>query len=276
VRRFPAWGGVRIGPIFDALGQRFSNCTSFRNEVVGAEARGDLAYTVALEHATDSINGVEPKAYVLRATTIFRREDGEWKVVHRHDDVLSVDSGALVRRLAPPEREQAQPARERQKEAGPPPARQRSTPGPERAERLGQARSLAAAETDLADFVATALPRQVETESAWHRRDLDARLALWSTREPVTLFGGDGACVSGSDEVRRAFRTVVTGIVPCRSFDYDLVAAGCGELAYTVGYEHVSFDPGPVEDYTLRVTYLYRRENGEWKIIHRHGDYLRQ
>jgi ketosteroid isomerase-like protein len=103
------------------------------------------------------------------------------------------------------------------------------------------------------------------------------RLALWSTREPVTLFGAGGACRSGSNEVRRMFRRAVTQIVPCRSFDYDLVAAGTGgELAYTVGYEHASFDPGPVQDYTLRVTYLYRREDGEWKIIHRHGDYLRQ
>jgi ketosteroid isomerase-like protein len=197
--------------------------------------------------------------------------------VHRHDDVLSADSGAPVRRLAPPGREQALPAGERQREAGPPPARQRSTPGRERAERPGSARTLAATETDLADFVATGLRRQVETESAWHQRDLDARLALWSTQEPVTLFGGGGACVSGSDEVRRLFQTAVMGIVPCRSFDYDLVAAGGGgELAYTVGYEHVSFDPGSTEDYTLRVTHLFRRENGEWKIIHRHADYLRQ
>jgi ketosteroid isomerase-like protein len=131
--------------------------------------------------------------------------------------------------------------------------------------------------TDLADFLAAALPRQVETESAWHQRDLDARLALWSTRPPLTLFGGGGVCMSGCDEVRRMFRRAVSQIVPCRSFDYDLVAAGAsGELAYTVGYEHVSFGPGSVQDYTLRVTYLYRREDGEWKIIHRHGDYLRR
>jgi hypothetical protein len=82
--------------------------------------------------------------------------------------------------------------------------------------------------TDLADFLATALPRQVETESAWHQRDLDARLALWSTREPVTLLGAGGACRSGSDEVRRIFRSAVTQIVACRSFDYDMVAAGVG------------------------------------------------
>jgi len=42
---------------------------------------------------------------VLRVTTIFRREDGDWRVVHRHGDAAA-DSGAFVGRLAPP----AQPA----------------------------------------------------------------------------------------------------------------------------------------------------------------------
>lgn len=41
-------------------------------------------------------------------------------------------------------------------------------------------------------------------------------------------------------------------------------------LTYTVGYEHSSrsVDGGPVEPSTLRVTHVYRRENGEWKIVH--------
>ncbi len=56
---------------------------------------------------------------------------------------------------------------------------------------------------------------------------------------------------------------------------FELVAAGVSsDLAYTVGYEHtsVSMDGVPVEPYTLRVTHVYRREDGEWKIVHRHGD----
>jgi len=45
-------------------------------------------------------------------------------------------------------------------------------------------------------------------------------------------------------------------------------------LAYTVGYEHISpsMDGVPVEPLTLRVTHVYRREEGEWKIVHRHAD----
>jgi ketosteroid isomerase-like protein len=29
----------------------------------------------------------------------------------------------------------------------------------------------------------------------------------------------------------------------------------------------------PAQPYTLRVTHVYRREHGEWKIVHRHGDH---
>jgi ketosteroid isomerase-like protein len=56
-----------------------------------------------------------------------------------------------------------------------------------------------------------------------------------------------------------------------------VIAAGVsGDLAYTVGYEHslVSRDGGPVTPNRLRVTHVYRREDGEWKIVHRHGDGL--
>jgi ketosteroid isomerase-like protein len=28
----------------------------------------------------------------------------------------------------------------------------------------------------------------------------------------------------------------------------------------------------PVEPVTVRVTHIYRREDGNWKIVHRHGD----
>ena len=95
-------GWAEIGPTFELLGQQFSNCTSYENEIVAAEAHGDLAYTVALEHTTAAIAGAPPHPYVLRATTIFRREEGEWKVVHRHADALAADSSAVVGRLTDP------------------------------------------------------------------------------------------------------------------------------------------------------------------------------
>ena len=79
-------GWAQIEPIFQRLGASFTKCTSYNNDVIAARASGDLAYTVAFEHTTASVDGGPPSAYVLRVTTVFHREHGEWKVVHRHAD----------------------------------------------------------------------------------------------------------------------------------------------------------------------------------------------
>jgi hypothetical protein len=61
----------------------------------------------------------------------------------------------------------------------------------------------------------------------------------------------------------------------CTVYRFELLAAGAsGDLAYTLGYERFSFsmDGGPIQPITLRVTHVYRREDGEWKTVHRHAD----
>jgi len=96
-------GWAEIEPIFQRLGASFSDCTSYDNEVIAAGAAGDLAYTVAYEHTTASIHARPPSAYTLRVTTIFHREDGAWKVVHRHaDPSASPTAGDVLQQLASP------------------------------------------------------------------------------------------------------------------------------------------------------------------------------
>lgn len=129
---------------------------------------------------------------------------------------------------------------------------------------------------ELDDFLTRTLARQVEAEEAIHNGNPIPRMQMWSTQDPVTLFG---AVTSGSgwDEVSGVFRRLGSQFSDCTAYRFELVAAGVsGDLAYTVGYEHtsVSMDGVPVEPYTLRVTHVYRHENGEWKIVHRHGDYV--
>jgi len=131
--------------------------------------------------------------------------------------------------------------------------------------------------TELDEFLATVIPRQVEAEKAIHRGDLTLRMEMWSRRDPVTLFGAWGPCNSGWDEVSRTFHWVASRFSGNRAYALDLVAADArGDLAYTVGYERSesSVDGGPIAPNVLRVTHVYRRENGEWKIVHRHGDHL--
>jgi ketosteroid isomerase-like protein len=135
---------------------------------------------------------------------------------------------------------------------------------------------LEVAVTDVEDFIAEIHPRLVAELRALHDGDPQPRLAIWSTREPVTLFGA-GMSGRGSDEVRRIFRLIASRWSDCTDQRVEILAAGVsGDLAYTVELEHtsVSVDGVPVEPYTLRVTQVYRREDGEWKIVHRHGDQL--
>jgi len=81
-------GWSEIASTFDFLASRFSNGKAYEYEVIGAGASGDIAYIVGYEHTTASVAGAEPEAYDLRVTTIFRREDGKWKIVHRHADPM--------------------------------------------------------------------------------------------------------------------------------------------------------------------------------------------
>jgi ketosteroid isomerase-like protein len=91
------WADVR--PTFDFLASRFSDCTSWRFDVIGAGVSGDLAYIVGVEHTTASVAGAPPTPYSLRVTTIFRREEGEWKIVHRHGDPSDASAGRLASRM---------------------------------------------------------------------------------------------------------------------------------------------------------------------------------
>lgn len=130
--------------------------------------------------------------------------------------------------------------------------------------------------SDVDDFVAEIHPRLVAELRALHNGDPRPRLAMWSTKDPVTLFG---AAMSGSGwpQVSRIFRSIASRWSDSTDQRVEILATGVsGDLAYTVELEHtsVSVDGVPVDPYTLRVTQVYRREDGEWKVIHRHGDRL--
>jgi ketosteroid isomerase-like protein len=123
-------------------------------------------------------------------------------------------------------------------------------------------------------FLAELLPTQRAAEEAIHNGDADPRLALWSHRDPVTLYGAE-LSGSGWTDLEPMFRVVASWFSGSQEFEFEVIAAGAsGDLAYTVGYERnkVQVD-GALRTYTLRVTHAYRREEGRWKIVHRHADF---
>ncbi len=76
------WDAVRGS--WEGAAQAFE---SGSHEVSDLEVRvlGDTAYTTGIEHVDATIGG-KSLHFDIRATNIYRHEDGEWKIVHHHTD----------------------------------------------------------------------------------------------------------------------------------------------------------------------------------------------
>jgi ketosteroid isomerase-like protein len=127
--------------------------------------------------------------------------------------------------------------------------------------------------SDRDDFLTWAGSRLRDAEVALHDGDAGPRRALWSRTEPVTVLGA-WRSASGQAELDELFGELATSFSDCTSYTHEIIAADVlGDMAYTVGYEHTqACVDGQPRTYTLRATQVYRREDGEWKVVHRHAD----
>ena len=128
---------------------------------------------------------------------------------------------------------------------------------------------------DVEDFLSQMLPRFIQAADAMHNGDPAPFAELWSRRDPVTLLGAAATMPVGWASVIEGQRSVASNFSNGTPLDFELIAADVnGDLAYTVGYERssVSVHGGPAKLALLRATQIYRREEGNWKIVHRHAD----
>ena len=123
------------------------------------------------------------------------------------------------------------------------------------------------------EFVDEFLPKHVEAERLIHAGDAQPRIDLWSRNDPITVLGAKESA-QGWAQLEPMFKTVAGWFSDPVSYEFELIAArASGDLAYAVGYERneVSFQGNP-GIYTLRATHVFRREDGEWRTVHRHAD----
>ena len=120
------------------------------------------------------------------------------------------------------------------------------------------------------DWVRTAL---YDAEVALHNGDAGPRRALWSRNDPVSVLGA-WRNAHGQDELDELFASLARSFSDGTSYRFELQAYDVvGDMAYTAGIEHISTSvDGERRSYRLRATQVYRREGGEWKVAHRHGD----
>ena len=82
------WGAV--GARYDWASSQYKPGGATMNvEYLSVVVSGDLAFTVGIERQQGArVGDQNPMQRALRATQIFRRETGSWKLLHRHADAL--------------------------------------------------------------------------------------------------------------------------------------------------------------------------------------------
>jgi ketosteroid isomerase-like protein len=100
-------------------------------------------------------------------------------------------------------------------------------------------------------------------------------LELWSHADDVSLMAAIGGYQVGFAQLSE----LLIAASKTQSFASwsaeNLVTIAGDDLAVTIDLEHYGRGAdSQEEDMTLRATQIYRREDGDWKVIHRHGDIL--
>jgi ketosteroid isomerase-like protein len=142
--------------------------------------------------------------------------------------------------------------------------------------------SLSAAELSLglaaaADEVTQLIKRAAEKNAAFMRGDVDRWFSLARIAPDFTLmqpFGGEAshgfdASTSRLAELARFFRNGETSLEVAQTY-------ASGRFIVLVMVERQQAEVGglPNQDWSLRVTEVYRNDDSEWQLVHRHADPL--
>lgn len=95
---------------------------------------------------------------------------------------------------------------------------------------------------------------------------------------PATFFHPRGGCIQGADEVLSRFNQDATNFTVGGDTHFEIFDMGASDtIAYWVGLQPSIVKLAGVTDpipMNLRITEIFRREDGEWKMIHRHADMM--
>ena len=106
-----------------------------------------------------------------------------------------------------------------------------------------------------------------------HNGDARAVSDIWSHRSFVTTMHPMGGRQVGWAEVRKTWEQIAQKSSVGRVELKDQLIRVAGDVAYEVGVEHAAFKLGGQKVVAqVRVTNIYQREAGAWKITHHHTD----
>ncbi len=124
------------------------------------------------------------------------------------------------------------------------------------------------------DFMALRLA----ASTAFVNGDFEPLDRISTHTSPATIFGPKGDAIQGAEQVNEVNGRGAAMFQPGAENAFEVMHEAADEhLAYWVGIQRSVVhmlgqdDPIPMD---LRVTEVFRRENGQWMLIHRHADQL--
>ena len=86
----PVRGWEEVSARLDLAASNYRDGQDYEFENISTVITRELAYTVELERIRTRVGGSDELTPIaIRATTVFRLEDGTWKVTHRHGDPIT-------------------------------------------------------------------------------------------------------------------------------------------------------------------------------------------
>ena len=123
------------------------------------------------------------------------------------------------------------------------------------------------------------LKQRQEASDAFVNGDVNPLDKISVHDSPATIFGPRGDCVQGAKSVNEVNANGASQFKPGSKNTFDILHKGSdSSIAYLVYIQHVvaqmkdKSDGVPMD---LRVTEIFRCENGRWKLFHRHADPLK-
>jgi ketosteroid isomerase-like protein len=118
--------------------------------------------------------------------------------------------------------------------------------------------------------------RHHDAADAFMRGDDEPLAQLYSHADDVTLGNPFGPFVRGFDQVAETMRQAAEHYRDGEASGFESVARYVSDdLVCTVEVEHLRAKVGGREEImslSLRVTCVFRREDGQWKLVSRHAD----
>ncbi len=120
------------------------------------------------------------------------------------------------------------------------------------------------------------IERYHEALSKWPTGNFEPALKFFSERDDVTLANPFGPAVRGWKRVADTIERAASNYRDGETIGFETTSKYASpELAYLVEVERYKAKIGGndvITPVSLRVTSIFRREDGEWKLVHRHAD----